>query len=424
MNSNTKTGKELAADNSPAQELAADGSPAGVEVEAEYVPSEPFDPESISIDPKVVPMDTLLRRLRQGSIRLAPTFQRNYVWDETRSSQLIESLMLKIPLPMFYVAANEDGNWDVVDGLQRLTTIRNFLLGEEKDNKGERLLKEAIPFALTKLEFLGERFNNKKFSRIESDKMNARIVNNIMETEMRFTVINPGTPEEVKRNIFKRINTGGMPLTAQEIRHALYQGHSTDLLQILVESKLFRKAVDFSVDDSRMAGRELILRFLSFMIRERGEYAGDTDKFLSDTMRIINCLPDINQSKISKIFKKNKVPIIKCNSLEDITDKFNTAMKRSFQFFGEYAFRKAVPGMRRTPINKALFELWSNIFVEMSQDDFDILLTRKSSFNENYKKLFMDYYFERAISRDASSIQGPRDRYLKLNNLIQKTLEQ
>ena len=114
------------------EDLSADGTLAGVEADIEErEKEEPFDPEQISIDPKVVSMDTLLRRLQQGSMRLAPPFQRKEIWDWERKSQLIESLMLKIPIPMYYVAADEKGNWDVVDGLQRLTTIKEFILGNE-----------------------------------------------------------------------------------------------------------------------------------------------------------------------------------------------------------------------------------------------------------------------------------------------------
>ena len=248
------------------QDLTEAGLPAGVEADNENRPSEPFDPASISIETKVVSMDAILRRLKQGTIRLAPSFQRKFVWDEARKSRLIESLMLRIPLPMFYVAANEDGSWDVVDGLQRLTTIRDFILGNDKSDTGKRLFPDAKTIRLTELEFWGDRFNTKNFFDIERNTNNAIIVNNIMETELRFTVINPGTPEEVKRNIFKRINTGGMPLTAQEIRHALYQGESTVLLEKLVNHRLFSSATDKSIDDSRMAARELVLRFLSFYI--------------------------------------------------------------------------------------------------------------------------------------------------------------
>lgn len=407
----------------PTEELGADGRPVGVEREASLPSNEPFDPASISIEPKVIPMDTLLRRLRQGSIRLAPSFQRNYVWDIERRSQLIESLMLRIPLPMFYVAANEDGSWDVVDGLQRLTTIRDFLLGEETNDKGEKAFPLAMPFALADLEFWGDRFNKKTFKQICADSKQARIVNNIMETEMRFTVINPGTPEEVKRNIFKRINTGGMPLTAQEIRHALYQGHATKLLKDLVSKIAFSEAVNHSIDDSRMAARELALRFLAFHLLGAPNYSGDMDRFLSNTMRVINEAPRISTAQLERIFHPHQHPEITEVSLDVLNATFERSMKRCRQFFGTYAFRKAVPKQRRTPVNKALFDCWSTIMADMSEVDFRSLLDRKTDFTNAYEMLLHKDEFERAISRDASSITGVRYRYRILNKLVTDILE-
>lgn len=407
----------------PTQELGADGRPVGVEAEVCLPSTEPFDPASISIEPKVVPMDTLLRRLRQGSIRLAPSFQRNYVWDKERRSQLIESLMLRIPLPMFYVAANEDGSWDVVDGLQRLTTIRDFLLGEETDSKGKKVFPDVTPFALTNLEFWGDRFNNKTFRQICADREQARVVNNIMETEMRFTVINPGTPEEVKRNIFKRINTGGMPLTSQEIRHALYQGHASNLLQDLVAQEAFKKAVDDSIDDSRMAARELALRFLAFHLLGPTTYSGDMDRFLSNAMRVINQAPRISKAQLERIFHPHQHPTITEISLEELNATFERSMKRCRQFFGGYAFRKAVPGYRRTPVNKALFDSWSTIMAELPDEHFRNLVKSKATFLTAYDELLNKDEFERAISRDASSITGVRYRYRTLNQLVAGILE-
>ena len=404
------------------EEVGADGKPVGIEEESITISNEPFDPDSISIEPKVVAMDLLLRRLRQGSIRLAPNFQRRFVWDEERCSQLIESLMLRIPLPMFYVAANEDGSWDVVDGLQRLTTIRDFLLGGEIDKNGKKTVPDATPFALTNLEFWGSRFNNKTFAAIEKDQAHARIVNNIMETEMRFTVINPGTPEEVKRNIFKRINTGGMPLTAQEIRHALYQGPASDFLKELAVNVKFLAATDNSIKDSRMAARELVLRFLAFYIHDNKQYTDDMDVFLSNTMRVINRAPNISDEVKKGIFRNHATVNIRPFSIELLTSKFELAMERSKMFFKRYAFRKATPGYTRTPINKALFESWANILAEMSADDFDVLLSKQDHFYSEYLKLFRNDEFDRAISRDSSSVISSLNRYRKLRELISNTL--
>ncbi|MEO1419157.1 MAG: DUF262 domain-containing protein, partial [Bacteroidota bacterium] len=125
--------------------------------------SDPFNPDEISIQTKPIPMETCLRRLIQGTINLNPDFQRDEVWNKTRKSQLIESLMLKIPLPMFYVSSDEKGNFTVVDGLQRLSTIRDFILGKDylsSDPRDENLRGKG--FVLENLEFWKE-FNGKTF---------------------------------------------------------------------------------------------------------------------------------------------------------------------------------------------------------------------------------------------------------------------
>lgn len=394
------------------EEVGATGKSAGVEEEGYSLTAEPFDPASISIDSRVVPMDALLRRLRQRTIRLAPLFQRNYVWDNVRQSRLIESLMLRIPLPMFYVAGNPDGTWDVVDGLQRLTTIRNFILGEDRD------LPEAHSFSLVDLEFWGDRFNNKSFAQIEADPVNSKVINNILETEMRFTIINPGTPEEVKRNIFKRINTGGMPLTPQEIRNALYQGEATRLLEKLVISTAFKEAVDNSIDDSRMAGRELILRFLAFHIFDYRSFDGDMDTFLSNAIRVMNLMPDLTDNGLRKIFRGAVVPVILTHDINSISSAFELAMTRCHEFFGDLAFRKGTSTQRRTPVNKALFEAWSTIFAELDDEDYQVLLSKKDKILDDYKKIINRDDFERAISRDASSSFGVRERYRILIGFI------
>ncbi|HDZ2714656.1 TPA: DUF262 domain-containing protein, partial [Klebsiella pneumoniae] len=155
------------------QELSETGTLTGIEADLdEEMVLEPFDPDAISIEQKVVPMDTLVRRLKQQSIHLSPNFQRNEVWDVTRRSRLIESLLLKIPLPMFYVASDEKGTWEVVDGLQRLSTIRDFIIGNEN----------GVCLTLKNLEFLGDKLNGKTFRSIENDSTQQRLVNDILET--------------------------------------------------------------------------------------------------------------------------------------------------------------------------------------------------------------------------------------------------
>lgn len=361
------------------EEESETGNPAGIEADGEEVSiMDPFDPESISIDQKSVPMDTLIRRLEQNSINLTPSFQRNEVWIDMNRSRLIESIMLKIPLPMFYVASDEEGNWEVVDGLQRLSTIRNFILGNDEG-------KELV---LGDLEFLGERLDGKTFTQIKEDSSNQRLVNTILETELRFTIINPGTPEIVKRNIFKRINTGGLPLSSQEIRHALYQGKATDLLIKFEESNEFREATSGTVNDSRMGARELVLYFLSFLIFPRVGYKSNIDDWLSNTLQVINLMPELDQNRLQKIYKDKEIPNIRYRSIDQLKPKFKLAMKRSKILFGEHAFRKSLlEGDRRTPINKALFEIWSNILCGLSEEDFSLLIKYRGNLFNYYSVL-------------------------------------
>lgn len=395
-----------------------EASAQGVEEEIEEF--QPFDPEKISIDTKPIMMETLLRRLEQQTIILNPDFQRNEVWTMDKKCRLIESLMLKIPLPMFYVSADEKGHYYVVDGLQRLSTIRSFVLGDKYlETKEVRYKGEG--FKLEELEFWGEAYDDLNFNGLPIN-----IKNRILETGFTFTIINPGTPEEVKRNIFKRINTGGEPLTAQEIRHALYIGTSTQLLLRLSQREEFLKATGYSVKSNRMMDRELILRCLAFNVRSYINYPknNDMDSFLSDTMRIINIMPSLNGKEGGKVFKDEvKKEHVLINEISVLEERFIKAMERGKEIFSEHAFRKSYPGKRRTPINKALFEVWGTLLGKLTTKEFNNLQKRKSEFIERHSVLLEDLSFNYAISRDSLKALSVKDRYEKLSDLLNEFIQ-
>jgi len=377
-----------------------------IEIEEDVIDNEiendPFDPELISIDTRRLTMETLLRRLKQGTINLNPDFQRNEVWTLEKKCQLIESLMLKIPLPMFYVSADERNNYTVVDGLQRLSTIRDYLI----ENK----------FKLQKLEFWGDQFNGKSLQELPT-----QIENRILETEFTFTVINPGTPDVVKRNIFKRVNRGGAPLTDQEIRHALYSGTSTELLKELSKKTAFKKVTDSSIRDNRMLDREFILRLLAFIIRDFTTYPknGNMDVFLSNTLQIINYLPNVNSQEAIKHLKGIETTSVKPLDIPKLTAIFEKAMDRGAEIFGEHAFRKSYSGKRRTPVNKALFEVWGSILAELSESEFKNLSFNKEKFLNEYINIYLkNYNFDEIISRNALKQSSVIERHSKLKTLI------
>ena len=381
--------------------------------------TDPFNPEDLSIDTKPVTMETLLRRLEQNTILLNPDFQRQEVWDDVRKSQLIESLMLNIPIPMFYVSSDEKGNWSVVDGLQRMSTFRDFVLGAKfiKDPKKYQNEK-GNGMTLTGLEFW------KSLNGLTMNKLPRHLYNRILETVFTFTIVNPGTHEEVKRNIFKRLNTGGMPLSSQEIRNALYTGKSTKLLNELAQTKEFKEATCHSIHAQRMEDRELVLRFIAFMIRRPYTYKRtlNIDTWLSDTMIILNAMPSLDTRELRKCVQQKTVTIgdIEQLDFETIKGHFLLAMRRAKKLFGKHAFRKSTGTMRRRPINKSLFEIWSVLLCEMPEEEFVILYKNRNKMVPEYREILDDMNFEIAISRDSMRHTSVALRYNKLNELVRK----
>jgi hypothetical protein len=388
------------------EERAANGAPAGIEEEA--ITPFPFDAEKISISNQVLSIETLVRRLNQGTIYPPRIQRRGNLWNPGRQSRLVESMMLRIPLPLFYVAADDDDNWNVVDGLQRLTTIEHYIRKQD--------------FALCELEFMRE-YEGKKF-----DALPQKMQNRIFETQLSMAIINPSTPPEVQRNVFKRLNTGGLPLSAQEIRHALYFGFSAELLEELVNSEWFQKATNNSVNDTRMGGREMILRFLAFFLRgDQYPKNEDMDTFLSETMQLLNLMPEwLPQEKLHKIFGEKYTQIqVASTDVEEIKRFFYLAMERAYNLFGIFAFRKSPPGMsHRTPINKSLFEAWSVVLAKMSEDNFQALVENKEILAQKMRREIYesDSVFENSISRDSHKLSGVKKRYEILQQIVQDTI--
>lgn len=386
--------------------------------------TDPFNPEEISIDTRLVTMETLLRRLEQGSIQLNPDFQRQEVWDNVRKSQLIESLMLKIPIPMFYVSSDEKGNWSVVDGLQRISTFRDFILGPRFMKNSSRFQSEkGNGMVLTGLEFW------KSLNGYTMNKLPRHLYNRILESEFTFTIVNPGTHEEVKRNIFKRLNTGGMPLSSQEIRNALYTGPSTRLLNELVQTREFKDATCHSIHSQRMEDCELVLRFVAFLLRKPKTYkrTQNIDTWLSDTMIILNALPELDTREMKKCVQQKTIILADIEKIDfdSIRELFLLAMRRARKLFGKHAFRKSTPEMRRRPINKSLFEIWSVLLCEMTEEDFNVLYKNRTKIIPDYRAILDDYNFEIAISRDSMRHTSVSLRYDKLKELVKKyTVEQ
>lgn len=347
---------------------------------------QPFDSTQINIAQKTLSIEGLLKRLRHDEIDMNTEFQRKSgLWDNVTKSQLIESLILRIPLPVFYFDGTQDDKWLVIDGLQRLTTFKEFFI----DKKLE----------LTGLEYFRD-YNNCKY-----DDLPRTYIRRMEETQLFLYIIQPGTPENVKFNIFKRINTPGLKLEPQEIRHALYQGKATKLLKVISESDIFYDVTSGSISNDRMLACEIVLRYLAFKVigRERfEELDGQQDRFLNEAMIKLNNMQDIDIDNVEK-------------------DYYRT-LKRIKNLFGMYSFRKmtSIKNGRKNPFNVALYETWMFNIGVLSDEQYNILLSRKDILLKKY----IDLLKNKTFGYDISS--GKRIAVLRrietINKLINEVL--
>jgi len=352
---------------------------------SEAVEHEPFDPSKIRVNTRNVVVDQIVSRSNHGELDLAPDFQRLRVWKPVTRSRLIESLLLRIPIPVFYVAADEDDNWAVVDGLQRLSTIIDFVGNE---------------FPLTKLEYRDD-YNGRDFSALPRP-MQRRI----RETELVVHVIEPGTPEAVMFNIFRRINTGGAPLRAQEIRHALHPGPVRAYLEKLAGSAEFRSATDGSVSPRRMADRECVLRFLAFYLQGWENYgASSLDGYLNETMRRLNQESEGARSRLEGTFRRT--------------------MQAALAIFGKDAFRKRYHERHsRYPVNLPLFEAWSVALARLPEEDLRTLEKNALVVKGLFAALLNgNARFEKAVSLSTGSRDRIRTRFRAIDNLVREVLQ-
>ncbi|MCL1674307.1 DUF262 domain-containing protein [Elizabethkingia meningoseptica] len=286
-----------------------------------------YGPEDIFVENKPFSLRQILDLIGTGDIELTPDFQRNFIWDRTRQSKLIESILLGLPLPSIYLSQYEDGRLTVVDGLQRLSTIKSFLNDQ---------------LTLTNLEYLTE-CNGLKYSEL-SQTLSMLRLRRFTQTQIMCFVIDYRSPSKLKFDLFRRLNTGGKPLNNQEIRNCLSRPEIQYLLKDMVNLQSFRDATNYSVKDTRMDAREAALRFLYFIEQyspdqpnPTGDYNGDMEGTLDDF------IDELNSRNIG--------------SLREYITIYERGLKNAYHVFGDYCFRKVTPETyqgRRTPVNKLL----------------------------------------------------------------------
>ncbi|XMA39056.1 DUF262 domain-containing protein [Streptomyces albogriseolus] len=384
-------------------EIGSDGRPTGVELELptdeedeSYTDADgisaPFRPDSIKIHTETTTVDLLLSRLREGMIDLAPDFQRRAgVWKDRDQSRLIESLLLRIPISNFHMAQDGDDKWAVVDGVQRLTAIARFM---------EPGLTGLGPLTLRGLDYLQD-FHGKRYQ-----DLTGRLKIRLRETQLTVHIMQQGTPEAVKHNVFSRINTTGLPLTPQELRHALVRGVVREYLADLAEDPAFGEATRWSVSNERMADREMVLRFLAFRLSNPAEHtAKDFDQFLTSAMYDVNALTEERRKQLAR--------------------EFRVAMRCAQELFDEHAFRKWRGGKRSSPaINKALFETISVHLALLDDHERARLVASRMTVRSRFVELMDDWDFDRSISVGTGDPARIRTRFQHVARLFRGVAEQ
>ena len=285
-----------------------------------------------------------IRKVNDGKIVMNPDFQRNEVWTIEQKSQLIESTMLEIPIPAFYMKKDAQGRLIVVDGLQRTLALRGFLNDE---------------FKLTGLNALNK-VNGYTCSGMRKKDDFSNLITRVEDRQLLFYVISKDTPMSIVYDIFNRINTGGTKLERQEIRNCIFIGHSTRLLKELSAEDAFRKAIDGGISAKRMKDREAALRCIAFTILDyKKMYFRSMDDFLERAMR------KINKSSLVEV--------------EDIKKSFLQIMKQTLHVFGSSNFR--IPSdYTRGRINIAVMETIYYVFYKKAElgQTIDSRLMRQS----------------------------------------------
>ena len=355
---------------------------------------DPWDPEHIRVSTRHFSLRNIIDMIAERGLDLAPDFQRLHVWKSVQKVQLIESVLLQIPLPAFYFAENTDGVMQVVDGVQRLSTINEFVTGDPGRGGG---------FPLVGLEYLGDVKGNR------FEDLPAVWKRRIHNTQIVAHVIEPSTPPAVMYDIFRRINTGGTPLKAQEIRHCVSKQRSRDFLKGLAATKAFDTATNGKLKNhSRMVDRELALRFAAFWCNGAKGYL-NSDSLESFLLRATQSLDDEQEMD-------NSV-------LADIKTAFERGLTLAHKVFGRYAFRKWPAGQPRlAPINRGLFEAWT---VELARTDQAVVRENSDSIRDLAReRMASDTEYMQSVSSATGNVRAVQIRFHKTRDVIDLAAKQ
>lgn len=351
--------------------------------------------------------ETMARQLEKGNIDLNPSFQRRDAWSEQEKSRLIESLMLGFPVPPIILAENKQkkNSYLVIDGKQRLLSIRRFYSNvSEKEFKAKNL-KEKDAFKQLKLKGLDilKDFNGKTYSQMQVE--NTDYINNLDNQSIRTIVIKNWPDEAFLYTVFLRLNTGSKKLSPQELRQALKPGAFLNFLDDeTANSTAIKDMLNNKGADPRMKDIELALRFFAFKCFP-DKYKGNLKEFLDYTCENLNGNWEAKEYIIRDLFAELEKSIV---FLKDL-------------FAPDAAFSRYTDGKCNGRFNRSIYEILTYYF---SIKEVRIAVEKKKEeFVNKFVELNDDQEFVYAVSNTTKDINRVVIRFAKVSKILEDLLK-
>lgn len=358
---------------------------------------EPLRSRKLYIDKGDKSVSDLFRMIKEKQINLQPDFQRKFIWDKKTMSRFIESLLLSIPIPTIFLSENTDETYDVIDGQQRLTTIFSFMKDILSENEIKQLpeyLQELSAFKLSGLETLKE-FNTKNYSDVIKERKK------FLNVFLPVVIIEKDSSEDIKYDIFSRINRGSVKLNSQELLNVMYRGEIISIINELSNMELIDDVFDCRpVLKKRYGYNEIILRAIAM-----NQFI-DKDWNLSSIIYRDNISKGYNGRLNSIIidylsrYRNDKVEALKIKSF--IIDAFNKVKL----VFGEEAFKR-VHKTGSTSINKTIAETQ---IITLSRIPMEIIESNRDRIRLSFNN-FLDSQRDDLFTKATNNSTNVKDRY-------------
>lgn len=351
--------------------------------------------------------ETMARQLEKGNIDLNPSFQRRDAWSEQEKSRLIESLMLGFPVPPIILAENKQkkNSYLVIDGKQRLLSIRRFYSNVSEKEFKEKNLKEKDAFKQLKLKGLDilKDFNGKTYSQMQVE--NTEYINNLDNQSIRTIVIKNWPDEAFLYTVFLRLNTGSKKLSPQELRQALKPGAFLNFLDDeTANSTAIKDMLNNKGADPRMKDIELALRFFAFKCFH-DKYKGNLKEFLDYTCETLNGNWEGKEYIIRDLFAELEKSIV---FLKDL-------------FAPDAAFSRYTGGKCNGRFNRSIYEVLTYYF---SIKEVRIAVEKKKEeFVNKFVELNDDPEFVYAVSNTTKDINRVVMRFAKVSKILEDLLK-